>query len=36
MDGGSLTAEWREDGHVLLTGPVATSFTGILNGHDAA
>ncbi len=36
MDGGSLTAEWREDGHVLLTGPVATSFTGILNGQGAA
>ena len=30
MDGGSLTAEWREDNHVLLTGPVATSFTGML------
>jgi len=31
MDGGALAAEWREDGHVLLTGPVATSFTGMLN-----
>ena len=30
MDGGSLTVEWREDNHVLLTGPVATSFTGML------
>jgi diaminopimelate epimerase len=36
MDGGSLTAEWREDGHVLLTGPVATSFTGMLNDYTTA
>lgn len=36
MDGGSLTAEWREDGHVLLTGPVATSFTGMLDDYMAA
>lgn len=36
MDGGSLTAEWREDGHVLLTGPVATSFTGMLDDYGAA
>jgi diaminopimelate epimerase len=32
MDGGSLTIEWREDGppagYVLMTGPVATAFTG--------
>ncbi|MBE9557504.1 MAG: diaminopimelate epimerase [Proteobacteria bacterium] len=34
MDGGSLTAEWREDGHVLLTGPVATSFTGMLDDYN--
>jgi len=27
-DGGVLSATWREDGHVLLTGPVATSFLG--------
>ena len=25
---GRLTIAWREDGHVLMTGPVATSFTG--------
>lgn len=36
MDGGSLTAEWRGDGHVLLTGPVATSFTGMLEDYTAA
>ncbi len=28
MDGGELDIDWREDGHVLMTGPVATSFTG--------
>ena len=28
LDGGTLEIEWRADGHVLMTGPVATSFTG--------
>ncbi|MBL23807.1 MAG: diaminopimelate epimerase [Rhodospirillaceae bacterium] len=29
LDGGQLDIEWREaDSHVLMTGPVATSFTG--------
>jgi diaminopimelate epimerase len=28
MDGGDLEIEWRADGHVLMTGPVATSFIG--------
>ena len=28
VDGGELEIEWREDGHVLMTGPVATSFIG--------
>ena len=27
-DGGVLDMEWRDDGHVLMTGPVATSFAG--------
>jgi diaminopimelate epimerase len=31
MDGGEVTIEWRGDGHVLMTGPVATSFTGELD-----
>jgi len=31
MDGGPLTVEWREDGHVLMSGPVATSFSGVLD-----
>jgi diaminopimelate epimerase len=30
LDGGELDIEWREDGHVLMTGPVATSFRGEL------
>jgi diaminopimelate epimerase len=28
VDGGELEIEWRADGNVLMTGPVATSFTG--------
>jgi diaminopimelate epimerase len=28
MDGGQVVIEWRDDGHVLMTGPVATAFTG--------
>jgi diaminopimelate epimerase len=31
VDGGELFIEWREDDHVLMTGPVATSFTGEVN-----
>jgi diaminopimelate epimerase len=30
-DGGPLEIEWRVDGHVLMTGPVAVSFTGVLD-----
>jgi diaminopimelate epimerase len=30
-DGGSLEIEWRPDGHVLMTGPAAVSFSGILD-----
>jgi diaminopimelate epimerase len=28
LDAGALTIEWRADGHVVMTGPVATSFHG--------
>ena len=28
VDGGELEIEWRQDGHVLMTGPVAIAFTG--------
>ncbi len=30
LDGGTLHMEWLENGHVLMTGPVAISFTGEL------
>jgi diaminopimelate epimerase len=33
VDGGRLDIEWRVDGHVMMTGPVATSFTGEI-GED--
>lgn len=29
--GGTLTIEWAQDNHVLMTGPVATSFAGTLD-----
>jgi diaminopimelate epimerase len=28
LDGGDLVIAWRGDGHVIMTGPVATSFIG--------
>jgi len=28
LDGGELEIEWRADGHVIMTGPVAESFRG--------
>jgi len=31
LDGGALAIEWRRDNRVLMTGPVATAFTGILD-----
>jgi diaminopimelate epimerase len=32
LDGGTIEITWREtDGHVLMTGPVATAFTGTLD-----
>lgn len=29
--GGGLTVDWREDNHVVLGGPVARSFSGVLD-----
>jgi diaminopimelate epimerase len=29
LDGGALTIEWRDDGHVMMTGPVAYVFDGV-------
>jgi len=31
LPGGALEMEWRDDGHVLMTGPVATAFRGELD-----
>lgn len=31
LPGGTLTITWREDGHVLMEGPTAVSFTGELD-----
>lgn len=31
VDGGELEIEWRDDNHVLMTGPVATAFRGTLD-----
>jgi diaminopimelate epimerase len=31
LDGGELAIDWREDDHVWMTGPAATSFSGELN-----
>ena len=31
LDGGTLAIEWRADGHVAMTRPAATSFTGTLD-----
>jgi diaminopimelate epimerase len=28
VDGGTLTIEWRDDNHVLMTGPAETAFSG--------
>lgn len=31
LDGGILAIEWRDDNHVIMTGPVSSVFTGIIN-----
>jgi diaminopimelate epimerase len=31
LDGGPLSIEWRDDGHVVMTGPVAVTFSGTLD-----
>ncbi len=31
LDGGTLRIIWRDDGHVLMTGPIAVSFRGVLD-----
>jgi diaminopimelate epimerase len=31
LDGGSLFIDWQDDGRVLMTGPVALAYTGLLD-----
>lgn len=31
LDGGDLHILWRDDGHVIMTGPVAETFSGVLD-----
>jgi len=31
LDGGALGIDWKEDNHVFMVGPVATSFSGVLD-----
>jgi diaminopimelate epimerase len=31
LDGGELDIDWREDGHVVMSGPVALSFAGTVD-----
>jgi diaminopimelate epimerase len=31
LDGGNLTIEWRDDDHVIMTGPAATAFMGTID-----
>ncbi len=33
LDGGTLEIAWREDGHVIMIGPVALSFEGAFNAE---
>ena len=33
LDGGTLTIEWLPDNNVLMTGPVATSFSGTISSQ---
>lgn len=33
LDGGDLLITWREDGHVVMTGPAEESFRGTLDAH---
>lgn len=35
LDGGLLRLEWRDDGHVLMTGPTAMVYRGTLDPHFA-
>jgi diaminopimelate epimerase len=34
LDGGELEIVWRDDGYVMMTGPVVTAFTGTVELDD--
>jgi diaminopimelate epimerase len=36
LPGGPLVVEWRDDGHVLMTGPVETEFNGSIDPETLA
>jgi diaminopimelate epimerase len=36
LPGGPLTVEWREDGHVFMTGPVESEFAGVVDPETLA
>lgn len=35
LDGGTLSIEWRDDGHVVMTGPAELSFRGAWPGEES-
>ncbi len=36
LPGGPLRVEWRDDDHVMMTGPVETEFTGVVDPNTLA
>jgi diaminopimelate epimerase len=30
LDGGELAIEWRDDNHILMVGPAALTFSGVV------
>ena len=36
LPGGPMIVEWRDDGHVWMTGPVETEFSGTLDPETLA
>ena len=36
LDGGTLRISWHDNGHVMMTGPVAISFRGVLEATESA
>ena len=36
LDGGSLFIDWHADNHIVMSGPVAISFTGTLDEKSGA